>query len=206
MFYEGDFATWTFGRWSHPGQPIGAFYVYRQKYDGDGKPLEGQYEDVNGDGVVNSGDLRPLHSPWPTLEVGHTSRLTFRRWELDVILRAWLGNYVYDNVASQGSWQALTGGASPSNVPASVLRSGFTAPQYLSDYYVEDASFLRLDAVTLGYTFGSGARRLRVFAAVRNAATITGYRGVDAGAAPSGIETDPYPRSRSFVAGLNIGP
>jgi iron complex outermembrane receptor protein len=189
-----------------PGQPIGAFYVYRQKYDGDGKPLEGQYEDVNGDGVVNSGDLRPLHSPWPTLEVGHTSRLTFRRWELDVTLRAWLGNYVYDNVASQGSWQALTGGASPSNVPASVLRSGFTAPQYLSDYYVEDASFLRLDAVTLGYTFGSGARRLRVFAAVRNAATITGYRGVDAGAAPSGIETDPYPRSRSFVAGLNIGP
>jgi iron complex outermembrane receptor protein len=187
-----------------PGQPVDAFYVFKQKYDASGKPLEGQYEDLNSDGVVNSGDLRPFHSPLPSLELDHTSRFTYRAWDLGLTLRAWLGNYVYDNLASQGAWQALTGGASPSNVSASVLRTGFVAPQYLSDYFVENASFLRLDAVALGYSFRSGGRRLRLFVAVQSAFTITGYRGVDPSAGLSGIETDAYPHARTVTGGVNV--
>jgi iron complex outermembrane receptor protein len=111
---------------------------------------------------------------------------------------------VYNNVASNlGTYQELTRGA-PYNLQTSVLQTGFKTPQYLSDYYVEKASFLRLDNVTIDYTFPWRGQELRFFAGVQNAFTITGYSGVDPTAGVEGIDNNIYPRSRTFTGGLNV--
>jgi iron complex outermembrane receptor protein len=187
-----------------PGQPINSFYVYKQKYDASGKPLEGQYVDLNNDGKVNSSDLYPDHSPWPTWELGHTSNFTYRSFDLSFTLRASLGAYVYNNVAAGSGYQALTGGGSPSNTSTAVLKTGFVVPQYQSDYFIEDASFLRMDNITLGYSFRYNGQPLRVYLTVQNAFTITGYSGVDPSANLTGIDNNTYPRSRTFTGGLSV--
>jgi iron complex outermembrane receptor protein len=125
--------------------------------------------------------------------------------DLSFTLRAYLGNYVYNNVASSlGAYQNLTGSAMPSNLQASVLETGFVVPQYYSDYFVEDGSFLRLDNITLGYAFNYGGRPWRVFGTVQNAFTLTGYSGVDPTAGLNGIDNNIYPRSRTFTGGLSV--
>jgi len=92
----------------------------------------------------------------------------------------------------------------PTNMDASVLKTGFTAPQYLSDYYVQDASFLRMDNITLGCNFQYGGRPWRAYATVQNAFTITGYSGVDPTAGLNGLDNNIYPRSRTFSGGLSV--
>src|SRR5207237_10121910 len=93
--------------------------------------------------------------------------------------RAYLGNYVYNNVASAlGAYQNLNGSAMPSNLQASVLRTGFVTPQYFSDYYVENASFLRMDNITIGYSFNYRGEPVRLYGTMQSAFTITGYSGV----------------------------
>ena len=119
-------------------------------------------------------------------------------------LRAYLGNYVYNNVASNLGTYAEVGRGSPYNLHASVLETGFLQPQYLSDYYVEDASFLRMDNATLGYSFEYRGQPMRVFGAVQSAFTLTGYSGVDPTAGLNGLDNNIYPRSRTFTAGLNV--
>lgn len=192
-----------------PGQPVNAFYVYRQKYDTVRtsptyrKPLEGQYVDQNLDGVINQDDLVPLHSPWPSLELGHTSSFTFRNFDFGFTLRAETGNYVYNADAAGANYGALNNGGSPSNVSAAILKTNFQQGQGLSDIFVEDASFLRMDNITLGYSFKLSGQRWRVYATVQNAFTITGYSGVDPTAGLLGLDASIYPRSRTFSAGLS---
>ena len=94
--------------------------------------------------------------------------------------------------------------ASPYNLHASVLETGFENPQYLSDYYVEDASFLRMDNITLGYSFEYQGRSARLFGTVQNAFTMTGYSGVDPTAGLNGLDNNIYPRSRTFTGGLSV--
>ena len=162
------------------------------------------YVDQNGDGVINVDDRRPFHDPAPNWIFGHTSYLTAGRFGLNFTLRAYLGNYVYNNVASNlGTYIELTR-ASPYNLQSSVLETGFATPQYLSDYYVEDASFLRMDNITLDYRFDIGGQPWRVFGTLQNAFTITGYSGVDPTAGLNGIDNNIYPRSRTFTAGLSL--
>jgi iron complex outermembrane receptor protein len=120
---------------------------------------------------------------------------------------------VYNNVASNlGTYRELNRG-SPYNLHTSVLETGFGEPQYLSDYYVEDASFLRLDNITLGYTFNLRGQSARVFGTVQNLFTITGYSGVDPTAniasteitsSVNGIDNNVYPRSRTVTGGLSL--
>jgi iron complex outermembrane receptor protein len=194
-----------------PGQPINSFLVYHQIGDTSGVPI---YEDLNGDGIINSSDLRPFHSPAPKWILGHTSSISWRHFDVTATLRAYFGNYVYNNVASNlGYYNILTLGNAPTNMHASVLETGFISPQYLSDHYVEDASFVRLDNLTFGYTFGpmraSDALRLvegaRVFGTIQNVFTSTKYTGVDPTAGINGIDNNLYPRARTFVAGLSLG-
>jgi len=188
-----------------PGATMNSFYVCQQYYQ-DGKPVEGKFVSL-ADTIASACDaqsLRPYHSPEPTLILGHTSNLTYGNFDLSFTLRAYVGNYVYNNVASQGAYQALTSGGSPSNISATVLKTGFVAPQYLSDYFVQDASFLRMDNVTLGYTFRYRGQPLRLYAAVQNAFTITGYSGVDPTAGLGGIDNNIYPRSRTVTGGLSV--
>jgi TonB-linked SusC/RagA family outer membrane protein len=192
-----------------PGQPINSFLVWKQKYGANGKPLysdtlANMYVDLNNDGIINNSDLYVDHSPWPTWELGHTSSFTYRDWDFSFSLRAQLGGYVYNNVAAGSAYQNLTSGGSPSNTGTSVLKTGFVVPQYLSDYVVEDASFLRMDNITVGYTFKYHDQPLRVYATLQNAFTITGYSGVDPTAGLNGIDNNTYPRSRTVTGGLSI--
>jgi len=202
-----------------PNQPINSFFVCRQYYQNN-KPVEGQYlhdyTHVNTAGVTVIDSTRPVagclntdrrafHDPAPKWTLGHTSYLTYGNFDLSFTLRAWVGNYVYNNVASNlGTYQEL-GRASPYNLSASVLTTGFKAPQYLSDYYVQNASFLRMDNITIGYTFQYHNQPMRLFATMQNAFTITGYSGVDPIAqGVNGIDNNIYPRSRTVTGGLSV--
>ncbi len=186
-----------------PGQPINSFFVYKQKY-ANGKPVEGSYVDMNGDTVINVADRRAYHDPAPKWIFGHTSNMTYGNWDAAFTLRAYLGNYVYNNVQSNlGSYQELQR-ASPYNLSANVLQTGFTSPQYLSDYYVQSASFLRMDNITVGYRVRYHGQPVRIFGTVQNVFTISPYSGVDPTAGLNGIDNNIYPRSRIFTAGFNV--
>ncbi len=192
-----------------PGVPINSFYVFHHKLGTDGKPIYStkdldMYQDVNGDGKINNDDRAPFHDPAPKWMFGQSSYLSYRDWDLSFTLRAYLGNYVYNNVASNlGTYSEVTRG-SPYNLHASVLTTGFQSPQYYSDYYVEKASFLRMDNITLAYSFKYRSQPVRVFGTVQSAFTITGYSGVDPTAGLNGIDNNIYPRSRTFTGGLTL--
>ncbi len=203
-----------------PGHAVNSFFVYRHLRDADGNPLyedtdgDGSveaiemYEDLNGDDEITQSDRAPLESPSPDWVLGHTSNLRYAAFDLGFTLRAYLGNHVYNNVASNlGNYASLTNSGGPTNLHRSVLDYGFLAPQYFSDVYVEDASFLRMDNITLGYRVPTrrGVRDLRVYGTVQNVFTVTGYSGVDPTAGLNGIDNNLYPRSRTFSAGVSLG-
>jgi iron complex outermembrane receptor protein len=199
-----------------PGSPINSFFVYEHKRNADGSPVwadtngdgtineQDLYVDRDGDGVVNVADRRAFEDPAPKWIIGHTSNMTYGAFDLNFTLRAYLGNHVYNNVASNLGTYAEVGRASPYNLHRSVLETGFETPQYLSDYYVEDASFLRMDNITLGYSFEYQGRSARVFGTIQSAFTLTGYSGVDPTAGLNGLDNNLYPRSRTFTGGLNV--
>jgi len=198
-----------------PGYAVNSFFVYRHKNDASGKPVGGNatdmqmYVDQNGDGQINQADRVPYKSPDPKVIIGHTSTASYKNWDFSATLRAYLGNYTYNNIASNfGNYRGLTNGVAPVNLETSVLKYGFVLPQYLSDVYVEDASFLRLDNISAGYTFknlASQFRSIRVYGTVQNVFTVTKYTGVDPTAGVNGIDNNLYPASRTFTLGLNIG-
>jgi hypothetical protein len=197
-----------------PGVPINSFYVYEHMMEG-GKPVyadtdgsgtineQDLYVDQNGDGVINVADRRPFEDPAPDWILGLSNYISRGNFDLNFTMRAYLGNYVYNNVASNlGTYAEVTRG-SPYNLHSSVLETNFATPQYLSDYYVEDGSFLRMDNITLGYNFNWAGRPMRLTGTVQNAFTMTGYSGVDPTAGLNGIDNNIYPRSRTFSAGLS---
>jgi iron complex outermembrane receptor protein len=200
------------------GEPINSFFTFRHIEGPDGTPLTEeeaaamdttQYVDVNGDGSINADDRVVSGSPQPDWTLGHTSNLRVQNFDLSVTVRAQLGQQVYNNLASNfGHYSRLSLNQVPNNVHSSVLRTEFDSPEYFSDTYVEDASFLRVDNITLGYNFTEipGIDRLRVFGRVSNAFVITGYSGSDPEvySAGQGIDNQVYPRSRTFTGGVNV--
>jgi len=140
------------------------------------------------------------------MELGHSEYFSYKKFDLSFSLRASVGAYVYNNVAAaNGSYQNITSSnVTPSNMDRSVLTTGFQAPQFLSDYYVEDASYLRMDNITIGYQFDVGRQPWRAFMTLQNAFTITGYSGVDPSAGLGGIDNNIYPRARTFSSGISI--
>ena len=189
-----------------PGKPINSFFVCQQEFQ-NGKPVQGSYIDQTNGGVVTScggSNLRAFHDPAPRWILGHSSYLSYGKFDLSLTMRAWLGNYVYNNVASNlGTYQEIRRG-SPYNLNADVLNTGFTSPQYLSDYYVQSGSFLRMDNITLGYAFLYRGQTMRLYGTMQNAFTITGYKGVDPTAGLNGIDNNIYPRSRTVTGGLSV--
>jgi iron complex outermembrane receptor protein len=187
-----------------PGVAVNSFFVYEQEYDAQGKPIEGQYVDQNNDGIINQDDLRVNENPVPDWILGHSSYFQYGKFDASFTLRAYLGNYVYNNVAANlGTYAEVTRG-SPYNLHSSVLETGFTTTQYFSDFYVEDALFLRMDNLTVGYSFNLRGQQARVFGTIQNAFTITGYSGVDPAAGIGGIDNNLYPRSRTLTGGLTM--
>jgi TonB-linked SusC/RagA family outer membrane protein len=193
-----------------PGSPVNSFFTCRQAYDATGKPVQNTYyavkQNAAGDSTVTGcvGDRRASHDPAPKWILGLSNYMSYGKLDMSFTVRAHLGSHVYNNVASNlGTYIEVTRG-SPYNLHASVLETGFDAPQYLSDYYVEDASFLRLDNITIGYSASLRGQPVRFFATGQNLFTITGYSGVDPTAGLNGIDNNIYPRSRTFSAGLTL--
>lgn len=184
------------------------FYVYHQLYDEKtGKPIEGAYADLNDDGVINSSDLYRYHSPAPDLIFGLTTSFRYKKWNLGMSFRANTGNYVYNGMAmNTGAWSTVSYNSYQlNNLSNSFMDTGFKNRQYLSDYYVENASFLKMDNLTLGYNFGriSNLFNLNVSAMVQNVFCITGYSGIDP-EVPNGIDVSFYPRPRTYSLSLGL--
>lgn len=184
------------------------FYVYKQVYDENGKPVEGLYEDLNGDGAIDSKDLYYYKSPAPKWFMGFSSSIEYKKWSFGFVARASLGNYMYNNFSSNsGSYRNITLpiGNRIQNVSSSVLETGFLNNQYFSDYYIENASFFRMDNINLSYNAGeiSDGVNVKLTAFVQNAFIITKYSGLD----PEifgGIDNNIYPRPRIYSLGVNI--
>lgn len=189
------------------------FFVYKQLYQ-DGKPLDGQYEDLNKDGKIDKSDRYRYKSPNPKFLLGFNSQFSYKNWNAGFSMRGSFGNYVYNNPSSDlGSYRNITFPNYLANMHSSVLETNFTNQQFFSDYYVENASFVRMDNISLGYNFGKLLRskaNLRVSATVQNVFVITGYSGLDPEigddktAKGDGIDNKFYPRPRIYSLGLNL--
>ncbi|MBQ4286173.1 MAG: TonB-dependent receptor, partial [Bacteroidales bacterium] len=184
-----------------------SFYVYKQIYDAEsGKPIEGLYADLNGDGQINSYDLYHHHSPAPDWMLGLTTSVRWKKLSVSTTLRANIGNYLFNGMAmNTGAWETVSYNSFQVNkVHSSFLDSNFSKRQYESDYYVENASFLKMDNLQVSYDFGQIAPwcRLNLSAMVQNVFTITRYTGVDPECA-GGIDMSVYPRPRIFS--LTVG-
>jgi iron complex outermembrane receptor protein len=186
-----------------------AFYVYKQVYDENGKPLEGLFEDVNGDGNLDLNDKYRYKNPEPSVFLGFSSTFTYKKVSLSFTLRAQFGNYMYNNFHSNnGTYSNFRYTGYLGNVASNVLETGFEGSdsrRYWSDYYMENASFLRMDNISVGYNIGRLSKFLnaRASATVQNAFIITKYSGLDPEIA-GGIDNNLYPRPRIFSLNLNL--
>lgn len=187
------------------GHPAYSFYVYQQVYDVNGDPIEGQYVDRNGDGQITEADKYIYHSRDPKVVFTWSNTFNYKNWDFGIVLRANLGNWVYNDFEA-----ANTSISSTASAPLSNLMSGRHLFQDLgvqgvqSDYFVRNASFLRCDNITVGYTWPNllnDALRLRVYGAVQNPFVITKYNGLDPEVF-SGIDREVYPRPITVSFGV----
>lgn len=185
------------------GYPAFSFLLYEQIYDQDGKPIEGAYVDQNGDGQISDADLVLKHSAAPKVTMSWTNSLSYKNWDFSIALRASIGNYVYNNVRAKHTY---TNGIYMNSTLRNLVKNDnyFVAQQYYSDYYLENAGFVRCDNITLGYTWPDllgNKLRLRLYGAVQNPFVITKYKGIDP-ELDGGIDNSVYPRPVSYTIGL----
>lgn len=194
------------------GHPMNSFYVYQQVYDKDGQPIQDAYVDRNGDGILTDADRYFYKKPAADVLMGLSSKVIYKAWDFNFTLRASLNNYVYNNVQSANS--DLVNTFSPqgflTNKVLMALEPNFpntvTKATFQSDYFVQNASFLKCDNITVGYSFprllGENISG-RVFGTVQNVFTITKYKGLDP-EINSGIDNNIYPRPTSVLFGVNL--
>lgn len=194
------------------GHPASSFYVYQQVYDENGKPIENEFVDRNGDGTINGDDRYFYKKPTADVLMGLTSRLSYKSWDFSFSLRASLNNYVYNSVEAGGSDCNPTSVYSfgvLNNRPLMGVANNIQNLKdntLLSDYFVQNASFMKCDNITLGYSF----KKLfgapiggRVYAAVQNVFTITKYKGLDP-EVEKGLDNNIYPRPLTTLIGLSL--
>ena len=196
----------------HVGKPVEAFYVYQQVYDVNGKPIEGQYVDRDGNGILNSDDRYFYKKSTPDVTMGFTSKLIWKNWDFGFSLRASINNYVYNGVEAGNSNLSLTNtylGKAWHNVINMAREKNWqsaTVRGALSDYYIQNASFLKCDNITLGYSFSNlfGLKANgRVYATVQNVFTITEYKGLDP-EIDGGYDGNIYPRPFVGILGVSL--
>lgn len=204
-------------QYNQVGHPANSFYVYQQVYDKNGKPLEGVVVDRNGDGKISAADRYFYKSALAPVLMGFASRMEYKGWDLGFSLRASIGNYVFNNIesgqANMNRAELWSANNYHSNRPVSSLAAmwqSYNAIALLSDRYVHNASFLKMDNVTLGYSFenlfkNAAGRGLngRVYGTVSNVFTLTKYKGLDP-EIKNGYDDQLYPRPISFIVGLNL--
>ena len=187
-----------------------SFYLYKQLYDQEtGRPIEGMYADLDGDGQITTKDRYHHHSPAPDWIFGFSTSLSYKKWTLSTSMRANIGGYIFNGMAmNTGAWETMSyNDYQLNNLNRSFLDTRFQRRQYLSDYYLENASFLKMDNLQLAYDFGKVYKglNLHVSAMLQNVFTITKYKGVDP-ESMNGVDTAIYPRPRTFsvTVGLNF--
>ena len=192
------------------GYPMRTFYLYEQVYDTAGNPINGVYVDRNNDGQITADDKYMGHHADADVTFGFNTMFTYKNFTAALSGHAAIGNWVYNNVASDTEMLAdLWTNSFVSNRVASAPKSMFSQAQYLSDYYVQDGSFLKLDNLTIGYTFPklfTAAHRnatLNIFGTIQNLYTFTKYKGIDP-EVYGGVDGTMYPRPRTFVLGVKF--
>jgi iron complex outermembrane receptor protein len=190
-----------------------SFWVYEQVYDANGKPIEGVFVDRNKDGVIDSNDKYNYKKPQADYTMGFMVNATiYKNWDFSMAWKASFGNYVYDQV-SAGSAAAdvinNTQSGTLNNAPVNFNDSNFTKINSTkeSDYYITDASFLKLNNVTLGYKFNEifgNNTNLRFYIGIQNALIITKYKGIDPEVFNNGIDGAIFPRARMYMLGANV--
>ena len=187
------------------------YYVFKQIYDSDGKPIEGAFADLNSDGVINNDDKYFYKDPYADINMAATFNLRYKDLDLSIAGRASIGNYVYNNNASTASVMSATQLNRLDNLTRNFLNHEFNTisdKNFLSDYFIQNASFFRLDNITLGYTINkdiSVGPIIRLFLSADNLMVVTDYTGIDPEIS-GGLDNNFYPRSRvaSFGVDLNF--
>ncbi len=195
------------------GYPANSFFVYQQVYDNNGKPIEGLYVDRNGDHQITDKDKYFFHNASPDFTMGFTSKLIYKSFDFGVSLRSSIGNYVYNSVAAERANIGTNGIWTPlgffQNVTTSAFETNFkgvSSDAYLSDYYVQDGSFIRVDNITAGYSFKKMFGIIqsgRLSATVQNPFLFTKYKGLDPEVF-GGIDGSIYPKPIITVLGLTL--
>lgn len=190
------------------GYPAYSFFVNQQVYDANGKPIEGLYVDLSGDGGTVNGDNNDkyiYHNPAPDVLMGLSARFSYKNFDASFSSRVSLGNYVYNQVAAGASYDQMYQIGYWRNMPKYLDETQFVKRQFTSDYFVENASFFKMDNVSVGYKFDNIAKGVnaRVSFTLQNAFTITEYSGIDP-EVPGGIDNNFYPRPRTFLLGVSL--
>lgn len=190
------------------GHAPNSFFVYKQVYDTDGNPIEGLYADLNNDGKIDNNDKYCFHKAAPDWTFGFNTQLAYKQWTLAVSAHSNVGNYVYNNIASNGDLLTdLWANNFVNNRYSTAKEHNFSSyAQYWSDIYIENASFLKIDNITLSRSFNFGQKNpmsFNVFATVQNVATFTKYGGIDPEIF-SGIDNNMYPRPRTYILGVKF--
>ena len=191
------------------GHAPNSFWVFNQIYDDNGRPIEGAYADLNGDNIINDDDRYLFRDPDADILMGLQSTMNYKNFDFSFNMRASIGNYVYNNVNSANAQlELLKPNAVLGNVPLNVLETGFqrTSNVIRSDIYIENASFLRMDNIQVGYTFKEVVKQLsslRFWAGINNVFTITDYSGLDPEVF-GGIDNTLFPRPTTFLLGANF--
>jgi iron complex outermembrane receptor protein len=201
-------AVGTFRAYQHIIKPDGTPVSDTEDFNGDGiaTPLD-MYRDVDGDGTINERDLVLGENSAPDILMGFSSSVNYKNFDLAFTLRSSFGNYVYNNVASTTAYFDRLTDRVTNNIDETAFETNFKTKQLKSDYYIEDASFLKMDNISLGYSFTnvSFMDQLRLYATVQNVFTLTGYTGLDPELPQfnNGIDNNIYPVSRTFLVGIN---
>lgn len=188
------------------GHAPNSFFVYQQIYDMDGRPIEGAYVDRNNDGIINTDDKYCYMKAAPDWTFGFNTQLSYKRWTLAVSAHSNLGNYIYNNISSDGDLMTdlWTNQFINNRYRTALYNNVNTVAQYFSDMYIQNGSFLKIDNITLSRMFSLGQNYgLNVFATVQNVATFTKYTGIDPEIF-SGIDNNMYPRPRTYILGIKF--
>lgn len=193
---------------SRVGYAAYSYFVNKQVYDANGNPIEGLYVDMTGNGGSVSGNNADKYidkNPAPVVLMGLSFRFSYKNWDAFTSTRLSLGNYVYNMVAAGISYDQLYHNGYWKNMPTQLSKTNFVKRQFSSDYFVQDASFFKMDNVSVGYEFKNLPKKMSIHVGltVQNVFTITKYTGIDP-EVPGGIDNGFYPRARSFVLGLRI--
>ena len=190
------------------GYPAYSFFLNKQVYDAMGNPVEGLYVDLSGEGGVVNGDNADkyiYHNPAPDVLIGLSARFTYKSFDFSATSRASIGNYVYNQVAAGASYDQMYQIGYWKNFPKYLSDTQFVKRQFTSDYFVENASFFKLDNVSAGYSIENLTDKLnaRISLTAQNLITITKYKGLDPEVS-GGIDNNFYPRPRTIMLGISL--